>query len=114
MSFSVVTKCRQEKCCHQPKSQTAVQFSSMKTCVVRGRVDGHRLIPESCICAATPTSLVFHHYQSDMLKYSLYSRLKTAHLGLQLSEVPHYVSAIRHQVIQVVLKAFQLLQEQTF
>lgn len=48
-----------------------------------------------------------------MLNYSLYPRLKTAHLRLQLSEVSHYVSALRHQVIKMVLKAFQLLQKQT-
>lgn len=45
-----------------------------------------------------------------MLNSSLYLTLKTTHLGLQLSEVSHYVSAIRGQVIKMVLKAFQLLK----
>lgn len=49
-----------------------------------------------------------------MLNSSLYLTLKTAHLRLQLSEVSHYVSAIRGQVIKMVLKAFQLLKNRHF
>lgn len=49
-----------------------------------------------------------------MLNSLLNCRLETAHLRLQLSKVSHYVSAIRHQVVKMVLKAFQLLLKQTF